>query len=187
MSQTFDVVDDSLAAWLVRQHVFFVATAPLSAQSHVNLSPKGLDSFAVLDGRTVAYLDLTGSGVETIAHLRENGRITLLFCAFEGPPKIVRLYGRGEVMLPGDAGFDALSARFPALGGRPGVRSIVRVALSRIADSCGYGVPRMRFEAERDQLLLWADRKGVDGVREYQRTRNAESLDGLPGLARSKS
>jgi len=167
--------------------MFFVATAPLAAAGHVNLSPKGLDSFAVLDGRTVAYLDLTGSGVETISHLNENGRITLLFCAFEGPPKIVRLYGRGEALRPGDDGFDALAARFPAaLAAGPGVRAIVRVALSRIADSCGYGVPRMRFEVARDQLLLWADRKGVEGVQEYQRTRNAESLDGLPGLKRRR-
>ena len=107
-----------------------------------------------------------------------------MLTAFEGAPKIVRLYGRGEALLPGDAGFDALTPRFPKLAGRPGVRAIVRVALDRIADSCGYGVPRMRLEGERDQLLLWADRKGKEGVLEYQRTRNAESLDGLPGLPR---
>src|SRR4029077_20801999 len=124
------------------QHVFFVATAPLSASGHVNLSPKGLDQFTILDPRTVASLDLTGSGVETIAHLRENSRITICFCAFEGPPKILRLYGRGDVIFPADAEFGALVAPFPAY---VGTRSVVRVAVDRIADSCGYGVPEYRF------------------------------------------
>lgn len=184
MGKTFEAIDDDLAAWLARQPVFFVATSPLAPDGHVNLSPKGLASFAVVDPRTVAYVDLTGSGVETIAHLYENGRITLMFCAFEGAPKIVRLYGRGEPLRPGDAGFMALAERFPAsLAKGPGVRSIVRVTLSRIADSCGYGVPRMRLEGERDQLLRWAEHKGVEGVQSYQRANNAASLDGLPGLA----
>jgi hypothetical protein len=183
MGKTYQGVDAELVGWIRRQPVFFVATAPLDPQGHVNASPKGLDSFAVLDSDTVAYLDLTGSGVETIAHLRENGRITILFCAFEGPPKIVRLHGRGEAVFPGEPAWDALAARFPAaLVAGPGVRSIVRVRLSRVSDSCGYGVPRMRFEGERDQLLLWAERKGVEGTREYRRERNAKSLDGLPGF-----
>jgi hypothetical protein len=183
MGKVYAEITPELAAWLVQQKVFFVGSAPLSADGHVNVSPKGLDTLRVLGPRRVAYLDLTGSGAETIAHLRENGRITILFCAFEGPPKIVRLHGRGEAVFPGEPAWDALAARFPAaLVAGPGVRSIVRVRLSRVSDSCGYGVPRMRFEGERDQLLLWAERKGVEGTREYRRERNAKSLDGLPGF-----
>jgi hypothetical protein len=145
----------------------------------VNVSPKGLDSFAVLGPRSVAYLDVVGSGAETIAHLRENGRITLMFCAFEGLPRIVRLYGRGEAIEPGDAEFDALAARFPRY---PSTRSVIRVALERIADSCGYGVPLMQYAGERTQIAEWADRKGADGLRAYQLDRNRVSLDGLPAL-----
>jgi hypothetical protein len=179
MGKVFETIDERLAAWLREQHVFFVATAPLAADGHVNLSPKGLDSFAVLGPREVAYLDLTGSGVETVAHLRENGRITLLFCAFEGPPRLVRLYGRGVAFEPGDAEFAALAARFPSYSS---TRSLIRVALERIADSCGYGVPLYRYEAERRQLGEWAQRKGPDGLRVYRAEKNAHSIDGLPGL-----
>ena len=162
--------------------MFFVATAPRADDGHLNLSPKGLSgTFAVLDPRTVAYLDLTGSGVETIAHLRENGRIVVMFCAFEGPPRIVRLHGRGEAVLPGDEGFDDLVARFPT---RPGIRSVIRVDVQRVADSCGFGVPVLRFERERSQLDEWADRKGAEGIARYQADKNAQSIDGLPGLAR---
>jgi hypothetical protein len=138
-----------------------------------------LDSSRILDPRTVAYLDLTGSGVETIAHLRDNGRITFLFCAFEGPPKIVRLYGRGTVLRPGDADFAALAALFPPMAG---VRSVIRVSLERVADSCGYGVPRYRYAGERDQLAEWAERKGPDGVATYRAKNNRQSIDGLDGL-----
>src|SRR5687767_10044393 len=134
MGKVYDALDDGLRAFLAEQRVFFVATAP-SADGHVNLSPKGYDCFRVLDDHTVAYLDLTGSGVETIAHLRDDGRITLMFCAFTGPPKILRLYGRGEVIEAGAAGFDALAAGFPPL---PGARAIIRVRVDRISDSCGY-------------------------------------------------
>ena len=129
---------------------FFVATAPVALDGHVNLSPKGHDSFRVLAPREVAYLDLCGSGAETIAHVRENGRITLLFCAFEGPPKIVRLYGRARIVEPLDADFAALAARFPS---HPGTRSIVHVTLERIADSCGFGMPLFRHEGERTTLI----------------------------------
>jgi hypothetical protein len=145
----------------------------------VNLSPKGLDTFAVLDAKTVAYLDLTGSGVETVSHVKENGRITLLFCAFDGPPKIVRLHGRGEILEPGNGDFERLRGEFPAYVSE---RSIVRVHLTRISDSCGYGVPLYRYEGERDQLLSWAERKGEAGIRDYQAERNARGIDGLPGL-----
>jgi len=174
-------IDDGLASFIAAQRMFFVTTAPLGADGHLNLSPKGLDTFAVLDPETVAYLDFTGSGVETIAHLRENGRITILFCAFEGPPKILRLYGRGTVVEPDDPDFAALRARF---GEFDGVRSIIRVALARIADSCGYGVPEYRYVGDRSQLREWAARKGPEGVRRYQETNNRESIDGLPGLRR---
>jgi len=140
MGKTFDAIDERLEAFLRDQRLFFVATAPLDADGHLNCSPKGLDTFAVLDPHTVAYLDLTGSGVETIAHLRENGRIVLTFSAFEGPPKIVRLHGRGVVVEPADERFAALRARFPAH--HDGVRSVIQIAVERISDSCGYGVPR---------------------------------------------
>ena len=181
MGKTYEAVDDGIADFIRRQHVFFVATAPLSADGHVNLSPKGLDTFAVVDPRTVAYADLTGSGIETVAHLRENGRITLCFCAFEGPPRIVRLYGAGMVLGPGTPDFAALRPHF---GDFPSLRSIVRVALDRIADSCGYGVPLYRFDGERTQLHEWAARKGRAGIATYQDENNRVSLDGLPGLRR---
>ncbi|MCW5889786.1 MAG: pyridoxamine 5'-phosphate oxidase family protein [bacterium] len=179
MGRTFDALDDDLGAFIARQHVFFVATASCDPATHVNVSPKGLDTFAVLGPTTVAWLDLTGSGVETIAHLRDDGRVTILFCAFEGPPKILRLYGSGTVIEPADARFTELLARFPA---HPGVRSVIVVELDRIADSCGYGVPRMRYEGERTQLTQWAERKGPDGIAAYRRERNARSIDGLRGV-----
>jgi hypothetical protein len=179
MGKVFEGIDDGLRRFLEAQKVFFVATAPLDAAGHVNLSPKGLDSFRVLDPHTVAYIDLTGSGIETVAHVRENGRIVLLFCAFEGPPKIVRLHGRGEVVEAGDARFESLAARFPSFAS---TRSIIRISLERIADSCGYGVPLYAFQAERPQLGQWAERKGADGVVRYREENNVRSIDGLAGL-----
>ena len=179
MGKTYEGIDERLAHFVQSQHVFFVATAPTGSGGNINLSPKGLDSFRILDPHTVAYLDLTGSGVETIAHLRDNGRITVMFCAFEGPPKIVRLHGRGEVIVAGHAEFDALVARFPPL---LGTRSVIRIAVERIADSCGYAVPLYRFEGERQQLLEYAERKGPDGLVTYRRENNARSIDGLRGL-----
>jgi hypothetical protein len=180
MGRQYDTIDHQLSVFINSQPLFFVATAPLAADGHVNLSPKGLEgTFAVLDDRTVAYLDLTGSGVETIAHVRENGRIVIMFCAFEGPPRIVRLYGTGHVTLADDPGFAERAAPFKAL---PGVRSVITVAVDRIADSCGYAVPRMRYEADRDKLITWAERKGPGGIAAYHAERNATSIDGLPGL-----
>ncbi len=180
MSQVFDVIDERLSGWLTSQPVFFVATAPLAADGLVNCSPKGLaGSFVVLDGRTVAYLDLTGSGIETVAHLRENGRIVLMFCAFDGRPRIVRLHGTGRVLVPGADGFDQLRERCPE---HPGVRSVIVVDVARISDSCGYAVPRMDYVADRDVLdLTWAKR-GPEAVAAYHAERNSTSLDGLPGL-----
>lgn len=180
MGRVFAELDDDLRAFIAVQHLFFVATAPLSADGHVNLSPKGLDTFRVLGPTTVAYLDLTGSGVETIAHLRENGRLTVMFCAFAGRPRILRLYGKGRAVLPADAEWAEVSAGYPEL---PGVRSVIVLEVERIADSCGYAVPRFEFVADRPQLLEWCETKGPEGVREYQAKKNATSLDGLPGLS----
>jgi hypothetical protein len=178
VGRQFDVIDDRLAAWVRDQHVFFVSTAP-SEGGHVNCSPKGLDSLAVVGPTTLAYVDLTGSGVETIAHLRDNGRICIMLCAFQGPPRIVRFQGTGEVLEPSDPAFADLAGRFPS---HPGVRAIIRVECERIADSCGHGVPLMTFEADRDVMPRWATRKGPAGIATYQAQRNAVSIDGLPGL-----
>lgn len=179
MAKVYDAIDGPLEGWIRRQHVFFVATAPLATGGHVNVSPKGLDTFAILDPRTVAYLDLTGSGIETVAHLRENGRIVIMLCAFEGPPRILRLHGRGEVFEAGSAEFAALRGRFPLYDG---ARAVIQVRLERVADSCGFGVPLYRYEGERTQLKEWTDRKGPEGIQDYHERHNRLSLDGLPGL-----
>jgi hypothetical protein len=179
MGKEFADLNDDLRQFIARQHVFFVATAPLGADKHVNLSPKGLDTFRVLGPTTVAYLDLTGSGVETIAHLRENGRLTIMFCAFEGRPRILRLYGRGRVIEPGDADWPAVADEFPTMSG---TRSVIVLEVDRIADSCGYAVPRYEYVGDRPQLNEWCEKKGPEGVREYQARKNRVSIDGLPGL-----
>jgi Pyridoxamine 5'-phosphate oxidase len=180
MGKVFDGIDEPLGQWLTSQPVFFVATAPLGADGLLNCSPKGLmGTFTLLGPRTVAYLDLTGSGIETVAHLRENGRIVLMFCAFDGRPRIVRLHGTGRVVLSGDDGFDDLVGRFST---HPGVRSVIVAELRRISDSCGYAVPRLDYVQDRDVLDLDAAKKGPDKVAAYQAERNATSLDSLPGL-----
>jgi hypothetical protein len=180
MGKTYDEITPHLAAWIAQQHMFFVATAPLGGDGLVNCSPKGMDTFRILAPREVAYLDLTGSGVETIAHLRENGRIVIMFCAFTGPPNIVRLHGRGEVIEPGHADFPTLQASFPD---HVGARAIIRVHLTRIGDSCGYAVPRYEYAGERDALIQWAEKKGPSGLADYRTEKNVHSLDGLPGLS----
>lgn len=180
MGKVFEAIDDSLASWIQEQRLFFVATAPLAADGLVNCSPKGLDSFAILDPHNVAYLDLTGSGAETIAHVRENGRIVIMFCAFEGPARIVRLYGQGTVIEPHHPQFPALSARFPEL---PGVRSVIRVVVQRIADSCGYGVPLYEYRRQRESLVKHHAHLGPEGIAAFQAEHNRYSLDGLPALA----
>jgi hypothetical protein len=188
IAQIFDSIDERLAAFIARQPVFFVATAPSGADGHVNVSPKGgTGLFRVTGPHGFAYVDLLGSGIETVAHLRENGRICVMFASFEGPPKILRLHGRGRVVQQGDAEFGDVLADFSITAEqRTAVRSAVLVDVTRIADACGYQVPRMRFEDERDQLLRYADRRvrldGEDGVKRYCTTENAESIDGLPGL-----
>jgi hypothetical protein len=178
VGKLLDALDDQLMAWIRRQHVFFVATAPTEG-GRVNLSPKGLDTLRVLDEHTVAYLDLTGSGVETIAHLRENGRITLMWCAFEGPPQIVRASGRGEVVTIGDRGFDEARSGFPDL---PGARAVITVHLTQVQTSCGYSVPKLAFVEDRHRLEQWADNRGEDGLVAYRAEKNAASIDGLPAL-----
>lgn len=172
-------LDDGLRKFIGQQHVFFVATAPLSPDGHINVSPKGLDSFRILRPSQVAYLDLTGSGVETIAHLRENGRATIMFCAFTGPPRILRLYGSGRAIEPGDAEWEQYSQGFPNYRS---ARSVVVVDVDRIADSCGYGVPLYEYVGERSQLTDWAERKGKEGIAQYKSKKNRQSIDGLPGL-----
>ena len=179
MGKLLTALDDTLTAFIREQRMFFVATAPSGSEGHVNLSPKGYDSFRVIDATTVAYLDLTGSGVETIAHLRQNGRITLMFCAFSGPPNIVRLYGRGEVIRHDEEGFAELAALFAPL---PGARAVIRVHVDRVATSCGYGIPRLEYGDDRDTLLKYAEKKGPDGLASYRREKNTASIDGLPGI-----
>jgi hypothetical protein len=182
MGQTFARIPDDFAGWLEKQPVFFVATAPADPETHINVSPRGLDAFRVLDAERVAWLDLTGSGVETIAHLKADeagGRITLMFCAFEGSPRIVRLYGRGRVREPGDSAYDELRPHFPDL---PGVRAIIDVAVDRVSSSCGFGVPLMEFVGGREELVESARRKGEAKMAAYRARKNTESIDGLPGL-----
>ena len=169
MGKLYDEIDARLVEWIGRQRVFFVGSAP-SEGGHVNVSPKGpIESLRIVDAHTVEYDDYVGSGAETVAHLRENGRICVMFCAFERPPRIVRLHGRGEVIADPDPGAE-------------GIRAVIRVHVDRIADSCGYGVPELEFVGERPQRELWLERKTPAGVREYVRDRNDRSLDGLPAF-----
>jgi hypothetical protein len=179
MGKLFGEIDAALQAFIEAQRMFFVATAPLDGAGHVNLSPKGLDTLRVLTPRTLAYLDYVGSGAETIAHLKENGRIVLMLCALHGPPKIVRFHGRGEVLEPQHAEYQRVRPLFPA---DLSARAIIVVSIERIADSCGFGVPLYQFKKERPQLAAWVDRKGEDGLREYQLKKNASSIDGLPAV-----
>ena len=181
MSQTYDRLTDKLIAFIGRQKLFFVATAPLAGDGRVNVSPKGYDSLAVLDDRTVAYLDLGGSGIETQAHVQENGRITLMWCAFEGAADIVRVYGRGEAVPLHDPRFPALLARFP---GYDRARAIIVVQVESASDSCGWGVPLFDYRGERDQLRRWVDAKPYEAWAEGRYASNGQSIDGLPGLVR---
>jgi hypothetical protein len=189
MAREYDTIDERLATWIASQPMYFVGSAPLAADGHVNVSPKGpIGSLRVLGPRTVAYLDIYGSGAETIAHLRENARIVVMLCAFSGPPRIVRLHGRGEVLRPGDDGFASLleQAAFEDPSIPEARRSIVRVEVARISDSCGYGVPLMAYEGQRPHSTLSAEKrlrtKGAAGYEEFVVERNARSVDGLPAL-----
>lgn len=181
MGKASTALDDAQIAFLTAQKVFFVATAPAGPVGHVNCSPKGLDSLRVLSPTCVAWLDFVGSGVETIAHLRQNGRLCLMLCAFEGSPKILRLHGTGRVVEPADEGFAALRAHFEPLPDAA-LRAILVLDVQRVADACGFGVPLMDYVGERSQMGAWGEQKGAAGVAQYQRDKNARSLDGLPGL-----
>jgi hypothetical protein len=178
MGKIYELIDGKLEEWLSRQKVFFVATAPLSANGHVNCSPKDGESFRVIDERTVVYLDLTGSGVETIAHVKENERVVLMFCAFDGAPKIVRLHGHGEIIESEHEEFEKFRVIFRAT---VGIRSFVKVHLTRISDSCGYGVPLYTFRGYRSQLEDWAEHKGEESLAEYRSKHNSRSIDQLEG------
>jgi hypothetical protein len=190
MGKVFEGIDERLARWIAAQPMFFVGTAPLDPDGHVNVSPKGpIETLRVLGPCCVAYLDFVGSGAETVAHLRENGRIVIMLCAFSGPPRILRLHGQGTVLASGDPGFDELmsSCGFASAAGVPEARrSIVTVEIDRIADSCGYGVPLMDFQGRRQHFDLWAAKKvrvgGPDALIEYQRELNSLSIDGLPAI-----
>ena len=194
MGRIYDRIDDHQRAWIARQALFFVGTAPRADEGHVNVSPKGpIDTLRVLDDHTVAYLDIVGSGAETIAHLRENGRIVVMLCAFDGPPRILRLHGRGEVLLPDDERFETLLAASDFA--QPEVestrRAIIVVHVERIADSCGYGVPLMEYGGRREHMDAWARKKvrvgGPDAIADYQAEKNAESIDGLPALPAARA
>jgi hypothetical protein len=185
MAKVYDGISAKLASWIEAQPLFFVGTAPLADDGLVNISPKGTrGTFKVLDEHTFSYLDLTGSGVETVAHLRENGRICVMFCAFEGAPNIVRLHGTGRATHPGDPGFDHALAVFGEAGAsrRPQARSVIVVDVARVADSCGYAVPKMALVQERDILDASAKNRGPEKLIQYRAQRNATSLDGLPAL-----
>lgn len=177
MAKLHEQITDHLAEFIRAQPMFFVASAPLSAQGHVNVSPKGLDCFRILSPMQVAYQDGTGSGNETSAHLIENGRITVMFCAFSGPPNILRLYGQGRTVLPSSAEWPALAAHFPR---HPSTRQIIVVDVERVQTSCGFGVPLMDFVGQRDTMERWADAKGPEGITAYRHEKNEVSLDGLP-------
>lgn len=180
MGKVYEGIDDRIRDFLLAQKVFFVATAPSALDGHVNVSPKGLsDSFAVLGPHRVAYLEYGGSGVETIAHLRDNGRIVLMACAFEGPPKIVRLHGRGHEVLAEDTLCADLLAAFPAPP-HPGLRSVIVIDVERVSDSCGYGVPLMEYQGDRDLLVQFWSRKSPEEKADYRATRNGHSIDGVP-------
>lgn len=188
MARLYDTVDNNLRAWIERQPVVFVGTAPLAAEGHVNVSPKGAQgTFRIFGPTTVAYLDQVGSGAETLAHLGENGRIVCMFCAFDGPPKIVRLYGRGRPVRPDDPAFPELLDHFqPEPDLRNLLRSIVVVEIERIADSCGFGVPLMDYVADREQAFRWAEqqaaKQGAGWKAAYIEAHNTTSIDGLSGI-----
>ena len=179
MGKTYDHIDEKITKFIEAQKLFFVATAPLTGEGHVNLSPKGYDAFKILGPNEVAYLDLGGSGIETQAHVQENGRITIMFCAFDGPANILRLYGKGEAIDFDHPQFDEMLAMFP---GFDRARAIITIKVQRIQDSCGWGVPFYEFKGERDQLKRWSENKEEGEWRAHRKKSNAESIDGLPGL-----
>ena len=179
MSNAYAEITTEISTWIAAQHLFFVASAPLSRDGRINCSPKGLDTFRILSPRSVAYLDLTGSGAETVAHLRENGRLVFMFCEMSASPKIVRLHGRGRTILPGTAEWRAHEHLFEP---HPGARTIVLADIERVSDSCGFGVPKFEYVRQRKGLTTWAEAKGADGLAQYREQKNSHSIDGLPAL-----
>jgi predicted pyridoxine 5'-phosphate oxidase superfamily flavin-nucleotide-binding protein len=176
---TYPEIDEALQEFIARQPLWFVATAALSGEGSVNVSPRGGDALSVIGARTIAWVDYTGSGVETIAHLRENGRICVMWCSFEERPRIVRIHGRGRVELPGEPTYELVVAQHPP---HPSTRAVIVVEAERISDSCGYVVPQMALIERRDVLDPWARKKGPAGLVAYRAEHNATSLDGLPGM-----
>jgi len=182
MSKQHEQITPELQDWIAKQRVFFVGTAPLSPNGHVNISPKGGEAFRILNPLEVAYQDYTGSGAETAAHVRENGRIVIMFCAFEGSPKIVRLHGCGTVVSAGDGKYEELAMLFPS---NPGTRAIIRITVTRVSDSCGYSVPFFEFRGHRETLDQWALKQGPEKLNGYRATKNRASIDGLPAFDRN--
>jgi len=185
MGKTYERIDADIRAWVARQQLFFVGTAPTQSDGHINVSPKGLNALRILDDHTLAYVDVGGSGAETIAHVRENGRIVIMLCAFEGPPKIFRFYGRGDVHTPLDPDFSDLRQMFdlPDLG----TRAIVKVNVTRIADSCGYGVPLFEYKKQRDSMQNWQASKGIEAIREGQVQKNLKSIDSIDAVSEDEA
>jgi hypothetical protein len=177
MGKERDHISDDHRAFIEKQKLFFVSTAPISAEGHINLSPKGFDCFRILSPARVGYLDIVGSGNETSAHLFENNRITFMFCAFDGPPKILRLYGKGHTVLPGDEEWNEISKGFEIL---PATRQIIVADILKVKTSCGFGVPLFDYKDQRDHAIKWAEKKGEAGLEEYKREKNMISMDGLP-------
>ncbi len=175
MARFYEQLNSVLREFIQNQRMFFVATAPETGR--INLSPKGADTFCIVDDGHVAYVDITGSGNETAAHLLDDGRLTLMFCSFAENPLILRLYGRGHMLHSGDDAWLGLLQRFPAF---PGVRQIMVMQIESIQTSCGYAVPRYEYRGERDSYLRWAEKKGSDGLAAYQSEKNRTSIDGLP-------
>jgi hypothetical protein len=177
MAKFFDHITSHHREFIARQHIFFVSSAPLSGEGHVNLSPKGLDSFRVLSLNRVVYMDLISSGNETSAHLLENGRITFMFCAFDGSPNILRLYGKGHTVLPGHPEWGALSSHFKLY---PSTRQLIVADITKVQTSCGFGVPLYKYVSERSHHFEWAEKLGQADLNAYRQAHNLSSLDGLP-------
>ncbi|MEM8717230.1 MAG: pyridoxamine 5'-phosphate oxidase family protein [Cyanobacteria bacterium P01_G01_bin.4] len=176
MAKQYAQLTPSLQAFIAQQHMFFTGSAPLSAEGRVNVSPKGIDTFRCLSPTQVAYLDLTGSGNETAAHIKDNGRLTIVMCSFVGKPTILRLYGKGRIVRSQDPDWESLYAHFDSL---PGERQIVVLDIELVQTSCGFGVPKYDFKEHRNELVQWAERKGEAGLADYRRKKNSRSLDGL--------
>ena len=180
MGKVHATITDDIREWVESQHMFFVASAPLTAEGHINCSPKGIDSLRITGPNSVVYQDLTGSGAETIAHVQENDRILIMLCSFTGPPQIVRFHGKGSVHHIGSEGYAHYEKLFPK---RVDCRAFIAVDVTRIGTSCGYSVPLYEYAGQRDVLDKWAEKKGADGLVAYREKKNRQSIDGLPALS----